>query len=123
MNELFSSLDSVAKVLATASFFTTALVSWAIWSLQRVVVTEHRFSRFLMEHESVHSELERRLAAGDHRFAALDAALGHFPRREDIAELRLSLEKLSGDMRATQAELQKVAHPVAMLLQNALSGD
>lgn len=103
----------VAGALATV---LSLVFGWALWSLRREVVTRRDFAAWSEVHEKEHSDLEKRLADGDVRFARLETTLAHLPTRADMEDLRVEVTRVSGAVTTVGATIDQVATSI-----NALS--
>ena len=95
---------------------------WIAWSAHKQFVTHDQFVAFREDHETEHDEVTERLARGEARFAQLEATLADLPTKNDIADLKIQMERLAGDIRVVTAILQRVEGPVRTIVDGALEG-
>lgn len=97
------------------------LFGWAWWSMRRVMATKTELACHIAQHGSVHDDLDGRLAAGEARFAKLEATLANMPSKDEVNALKVEMARLSGDIRVATAVLQRVEEPVRALTSGALA--
>ncbi|EME69729.1 hypothetical protein H261_11864 [Paramagnetospirillum caucaseum] len=93
---------------------------WTAWSARKQFVTHDQFSEFRDTHESAHDEVTDRFARGEIRFERLESTLADLPTKGDIADLKIQMERLGGDIRVVTAILHRVETPVRSMVEGAL---
>jgi len=112
--------DLVLKVMGVVGPLLSLVFGWAWWSLRRAMVTHEQFALYREAHGEEHDELSERLSRGEERFARLETTLANLPTKDEVAGLRIEMERLSGDLRVASAILHRVEHPVRTMIQAAL---
>jgi len=116
----FKAGELALKVMGVIGTLLSLVFGWAWWSLRKAMVTHEQFAQYRDEHGEEHDELEGRLARGEERFARLETTLKNLPTKDEVADLRIKMERLSGDIRVATAILQRVEHPVRTMVEAAL---
>lgn len=93
---------------------------WIAWSAHKQFVTHDQFTEFREAHETAHDEVTDRLNRGDSRFQRLESTLADLPTKGDIADLKIQMERLGGDIRVVTAILHRVETPVRSMVEGAL---
>ncbi len=119
----FEAADLALKVMGVLGTLAGMVFGWALWSLRRAMVTHEQFAEFRASHGDEHDELTGRLARGEARFAQVEATLADLPTKNDIADLKIQMERLGGDIRVVTAILQRVESPVQDMVRGALEGN
>jgi len=110
----------VLEALGAISTVLLGLFAWMHWSLRKEVVTKAEMARYQTDHEGEHDELTARLAKGEARFERVETLLSTLPTKDDVADLRIKMERLSGDIRVVTAVIQRVEQPVRDIVSGAL---
>jgi len=104
-------LEHILKWLPMMSLLVQALFAWMLWSADK---------RYVRREE--HHQLIARLGA-------IEIQIAHLPSAQRLNELLLELERLRGELRATNAGLEGfeetvkgVKHQLNLLLENELRG-
>lgn len=103
-------LSNIRDLLVIAQVVGTMLIMGFLWWMRTTFVSHRELAEILGKREEhrdkqfngVMEELKgmgRRMSDGDRRFGLIEQNLQNAPTYEQIADLRLSVEKLSGDVR------------------------
>lgn len=110
----------VLEILGAVSTILVALFGWMHWSLRKEMVTKAEMAVYRNNHDEEHDELAARVAKGEARFTKMETLLASLPTKDDVADLRIKMERLSGDIRVVTAVIHRVEQPVRDIVSAAL---
>ncbi len=114
-------MDTAAQLGGLIGGLLGSAGALALWIARQTLVTKSDLQDQAVRHGEDHEELEARLAAGEARFARLEATLANLPSKDEISALKVEMARLSGDIRVVSAVLQRVEGPVRTLTEGALA--
>lgn len=118
--EWIKTAELVLKVLGVIGPLLSVIFGLAWWSLRKAVITQEQFAQYRTEHDTAHDHLEERLNRGENRFTEFEVMLKNLPTKDDVSELRIRMEVLTGEIRVATAVIQRVEHPVRTMIEQAL---
>lgn len=77
----------------------TAVFSLVIWALRKSMVTKE-------DHAKATHKTDEKITALDRRVLTLENTVESVPSREELGQLSVALERMRGDMKAFQADLE-----------------
>jgi len=119
--ELIELARLALEFLGALSAVALAFLGVAHRSLLREVATKAELEKFKVEHGVEHDNLVTRLAEGESRFARMEILLGNMPTKDEVAQLKIQMERLTGDIRVAAAILQRVEQPMRAITEGALA--
>lgn len=113
--EMNSSLiQDATNLLIAAQVLLTAIIAVFAWYMRTAFVSRRDFQKFKAEElgpfrEDVGKRLTaagERLTAGDGRFNRIDDRIATLPAISEVTDLKLAVERLSGDVRVLGQKLE-----------------
>lgn len=109
------------EMLGALATLGLTLLGFAHRALVREMVTKAEMASWRKEHDEEHETLSAQLARGEQRFVQLEGVLAGLPTANDVADLRIKIERLSGEIKVVTVLMERVEEPMRTIISGALS--